>query len=431
MGEDVATVLRKTVWTSNPDSNGPRFELEPPGFAAFYKVALYTLVVGSGVVLPLGLTGIFGAFLFDDFGVALRIAMGVAGIGISAVLLWLAVRILVGATSLRSRVTVTPAGVLVETGVSSARTRLWLAPVDAVYVDKPKVDSLERRGVVLTGPGGSSHIAIGYRERDADALLKALRDALEETTEDSECARPAGKPLGPSWPARMRRLAVDIVTPLRHPTPYLLVDLGAIVGTSALTWILGEVVDWRDAYPIAFGLFIVGLAARWYDGTYIAGLREYLQYRDGWSVRYMLAAIAIAIVGAGGMTSRLTLGPALGIAMLSSIGLHWAMLRRARSDATIKPNRKLDLALALSLVPLSILHEVAMFDFVVGSTKNLAVMSLALVPVTVLFMYAPIRMHAFVDDPGDRSNVAWFWLTAIWLGLGPVITVTAAVVREF
>lgn len=422
-------MTRKSVWSLVADTGGQRFDLEPPGFVAFYRVALFTLIVCGGILLSLSLTAIFGALVFDDFEVGLRIAMGVVGVGSSAGLIWVAARLLVGATSLRSRVTVTPGGVLVETGVTSARERIWLTPLDAVSVDKPKMDTLERGGVVLTAGEASIHIAIGYRERDTSQLLKAVRASLKGTDGD-DGEPPAGRPLGPPWADRARRLARDIVTPLRHPTPYLLVDLGAILGTSALTWILDEVIDWRDAYPIAFALFIVGLAARRYDGTYVAGLREYLRDNDAWSMWYMLAGIAVAMAGVGGMTPRLTFGPAIGIAMLSSIGLHWAMLRRARSDATPKPNRKLDLALALSLVPISILHEAAMFEFVVGSTANLAVMSLAFVPVTVLFAYVPVRLHAFVDNPGDRSNVAWFWLTAIWLGMGPILAISVALVRE-
>lgn len=422
-------MTRKSVWTSSPAGDGQRFELEPAGFVASYRLALATFIVCGGIVLPLSLTAIFAALVFDDFGVGLSIAFGGVGVGSTAALIWLGVRILVDAIALRSRVTVTPGGVLVETGVTSARKHVWLTPLDAVSVEKPKVDSLERGGIELVAGGPSIRIAMGYRERDTTRLLKAVRAALENTVGDGG-KPPVGEPLGPPWADRVRRLGRDIVAPLRHPTPYLLVDLGAIFGTSALTWVLSEVIDWRDAYPIAFALFIAGLAARRYDGSYIAGLREYLRDDGMWGFWYMLAGISIALAGAGGMTPRLSFGPAVGVAALSSIGLHWAMLRRARSDATPKPNRKLDLVLALSLVPISILHEAAMFEFIVGSTKNLAVMSLAMVPVTVLFAYAPVRLHAFVDNPGDRSNVAWFWLTAIWLGLGPIIAVSVAAARE-
>lgn len=422
-------MTRKSVWTSSPTGDGQRFELEPAGFVASYRLALAAFIVCGGLVLPLSLTAIFAALVFDDFGVALRIGFGGVGVGSTAAVIWLGVRILVDALALRSRVRVTSGGVLVETGVTSARKHVWLTPLDAVLVEQPKVDSLERGGIELVAGDTSIRIAMGYRERDTTRLLKAVRAALKNTVGDA--GKPhSGEPLGPPWADRVRRLGRDIVAPLRHPTPYLLVDLGAIFGTSVLTWVLSEVIDWRDAYPIAFALFLAGLAARRYDGTYVAGLREHLHDDGNWGLWYMLAGIAIALAGAGGMTPRLSFGPAVGVAALSSIGLHWAMLRRARSDATPKPNRKLDLVLALSLVPISILHEAAMFEFIVGSTKDLAVMSLGMVPVTVLLAYAPVRLHAFVDNPGDRSNVAWFWLTAIWLGLGPILAVSVAAARE-
>lgn len=420
---------RESVWTSRPTESGTCFELEPPGFVAFYRLALLTFLICGGVVLPLSLTAIFAALLFDDFEVLLRIGLGVLGVVSTGGLFWLGGRILVDATSLRSRVRVTPGGVLVETGVSSVRKEIWLAPLDSVAADKPKVDSLERGGVELVAGDASIHIAIGYRKRDAMRVAEDIRAAIE-TTAGADCEAPVAKPLGPPWTERGRRLVRDIVAPLRNPTPYLLVDLGAILGTSALTWVLDEVVDWRDAYPVAFVVFILGLAARRYDGTYVAGLREYLREEGSWSFLYMLSAVAIALAATAGMAPRLSLGPAAAVAMLSAVGLHWAMLRRARSETTPKPNRKLDLVLALSLVPISILHEAAMFEFVVGSTKNLAVMSLAFVPVTVLFAYVPVRLHAFVDNPGDRSNVAWFWVTVIALALGPIIAVSVAAAQE-
>lgn len=420
---------RKTPWSSTRDAAGQRFELGPPGFVAFYNVALWALIFGGAMVLPLGLFGVFAALVFDDFEVALRIPMGLAGAAVCVALGWVTLRIVLGATATRTRLTVTGAGVLVEAGTTSVKRKTWLNPLAAISFKVPKGDAFERGGVVVTAGKQNVRIAIGYTERDRDRLLAALRDALANTA-PHEGAAPAAQDLGPPWSERIRDLLVDIAAPLRQPTPYLLVDVGALVGTVALTWFLDEYVDWRDAYPVAFAIFILGLAGRWFDGAYVAGLRAHLSEGSGWDLRYFGAALCIGLAGAGGMTPRLTFVPAAVIATLSSVGLHVVMFRRARGKQTPAPRRALSLALAMSLVPLSILHEAAMFEFVVGSTKNLAVLSLAFVPVTVLLGYAPVRLHAFVDEDGRRANVAWFWLTAVWLGIGPIVAIVLALARE-
>ncbi len=305
------------AWSSTTGADGLRFDLEPPGFVAFYKVAAWTLIFGGAVVLPVALLGLFGALVFDDFELPLRIGMGLAGAATSAAMLWLAAKLLAGALVLRSRVTITPAGVFVETGVTQPNS-VWLAPLNAVDVDKPKKDGLECGGLVLTAGDRSVRVAVGYREDDRTALLKSVHSGLK-ATQSGDGRQPEGRPLGPSWGARTRGLARDIVSPLRHPTPYLLVDVGAILGTSALTWLLDGVLDWRDAYPIAFAMFIAGLAARWYDGTYIAGLRHYLRENSGWSLRYVLAGVFIALAATGAMTPRLTFVPAFLVATITAI----------------------------------------------------------------------------------------------------------------
>ncbi|MCA9651537.1 MAG: hypothetical protein KC501_16575 [Myxococcales bacterium] len=73
------------------------------------------------------------------------------------------------------------------------------------------------------------------------------------------------------------------------------------------------------------------------------------------------------------------------------------------------------MALAATLVPLSTLHESAVFSFIGRGAKDLGPLSLALVPTTILFAYLPVRIHAFADDPGDRANRVWQWITTGWL----------------
>lgn len=425
--------MAPAAWrTANADAHELRLELGPPGFVGFYRLGLATTLVAVTMLLPLALIGLFGALFWRDFPVALRLVMGLVGGAGTFLSLWLPVRLVLRATSWRARIRVRPGGVFVEAGYSAPRTTWWLTPRGDVTVDKPRSDELGRGGLVLCRGDQQVRLAVGHRASDRDRLLETLQRALAERPADpGDPLAPAIEPLGPNFRARLRSLGRDLLRPLLRPTPYLLVDLGAMALTPLMRWLLVDTLDWRDAYPIAFGLFIAGLAARRIDGSYIAGLRHYLADDRGWGFQYMLAAIAIAIAGGGAMTPRLGPGLAFLVASFTAIGLHWALLRRARGTApTPTPSRALDLALGLTLIPICLLHEAGLFSFLVNSSRGLGPLALAFVPPLALVGYLPIRLHAFVDEPGDRSNVAWFWLTVAALAMQPLLALGPAIARE-
>lgn len=416
------------------EPNELRFELGPPGFVGFYRVGLAAALVVGALVLPLGLLGLFGAVHWHDFGALLRLLMGLVGAGATLGSIGLPIRLVSRATSWHARVRVRPGGVFVEAGFSAPRATWWLTPRADVKIGRPPTDELGRGGFVLSRGEQQLRLAVGYRPGDSHRLQETIQRALTEIPADPDDTRaPASERLGTDPRERLRALGRDLLRPLLRPTPFLLVDLGAMLLTPLASWLATETLDWRDAYPIAFALFILGLAARRLDGSYMAGLRHHLTedpLTGGWGFKYMLAGIAVALAGWGAMSPRLGLGLAFLVSTCTAIGLHWALLRRARGDApTPTPNRALDLALGLTLIPICVLHEAGLFAFIVDSTRIRGPMTLSLVPVLVLLGYLPVRMHAFIDDPGDRSNVAWFWLTVAGLAMQPLLSLMPAALR--
>lgn len=417
---------------ASTDAAELRIELEPPGFVGFYGIALGTALLAITMLLPLALIGLFGAVFWRDFPGGLRLVMGLLGGSVTLLSLWLPVHLVTRATLWRARIRMRPGGVFVEVGISTPRTGWWLTPRGEVMVAGPRSDGLGRGGLVLRRGAQEIRLAVGQTAKDTLQLSTTLERALAELPVDpGDSLAPASEPLGPNLRERLRILGRDLLRPLRRPTPYLLVDLGAVALTPLVSWLLVDTLDWRDAYPIAFGLFIVGLAARRLDGSYIAGLRHYLADDRGWGFKYMLAAIAIAIAGWVAMAPRL--GGMLGflVATFTAIGLHWALLRRARGAApNPTPSRALDLALGLTLLPLCLLHEAGLFSFLIKSSRGLGPLALAFVPPLTLLGYLPIRLHAFIDHPDDRSNVRWFWLTVAALAMQPLLALGPAIARE-
>lgn len=425
--------MAEVAWRRvSTDADELRIELDPPGFVGFHATALATALVAITMLLPLALIGLFGGVFWRDFPIGLRLVMGLLGGGMTLLSFWLPVRLVTRAKLWRARIRVRPGGVFIEVGISAPRTSWWLTPRAEVTVGKPATDELGRGGLVLSRGEQQVRLAVGHTAIACHRLLETLQRALAERPVDpGDTLAPAIEPLGPNFRARLRNLGRDLLRPLLRPTPYLLVDLGAMALAPLMRWLLVDTLDWRDAYPLAFGLFIAGLAARHIDGSYIAGLRHYLADDRGWGFKYMLAAIAIAIAGWGAMTPRLGGTLAFLVATCTAIGLHWALLRRARGPApTPTPSRALDLALGLTLLPICLLHEAGLFSFLIDSSRGLGPLALAFVPPLALVGYLPIRMHAFVDEPGDRSNVAWFWLTVAALAMQPLLALGPAIAHE-
>ena len=408
-----------------------QFDLAPAGFSGSYRLAVGSLVMLSTFAVPFGILGGFGAIAFDDFGIALRIGMGIAGAGLLGLFVWLTRRLLVNTTALRSRVRVRADGAFIEVGEVQPRQQVWLSPLQAIKVTRPKPDGLGRSMLVLSSGDTSVRIAVGYRPADIAGLGRAIAKALDDAPKlIGDRGQPEPMPLGPPWHERLRQLGQAVLAPLRRPTPFFLLDVTAIVGSFVAYWLLAEVLDGPLVYPIAYAIFIGGLAARSFDGTYLSGLRHYLEREPLWGLGYGTAGVVVGLGAWLGMLPLLGPGLAGALALGTAVPLHFVLLRRARKAEPSASRRSRSMLLALTLAPLSILHEAGMFRFIVEATGNLGPLAFAIVPVTAMATYLPVRLHAFADDPGDRSNVAWFWITVGWLALQPIIALGPALAAE-
>lgn len=422
-------MTRGSRWTSVASAGEARFELAPAGFRGFYFKGLGTLLVVGSMVLPMGLLGLIGAVFWDDFSPALRAAMGLVGGAVVVAAVVLPVWLIVDATTLRGRVRVLPGGVFVEVGRVAPTRALWLAPRGEVEVKAAPDAELARGGALLSCRGQTIRVGVGFEPAQLYAMIEAIRAALR-TTPVADEGPPASAPLGPPWGARLRTLGADLLRPLRRLTSYSLLDLGSLVGVALLQWVFVDVIDRRAAYPAAFALFLLGLAARRFDGGYITGLRRRLADDSLWGFYYVLAGVALAFAALIGVAGA-KIGGLWGLtAGVVAIVLHTSMLRRARGEAPApRASRAVDLALALTLIPITVLHEASMFQFL-ASSDDLGPLALTFVVPMVLVAYLPVRLHVFVDEPDDRSNVAWFWVTVGLLALQPLLTIGPAIARE-
>lgn len=410
-------------WSVRPGRDEVIVELAPAGFRGANRTTLALFAMIGVFALPFGLMGLYGGLFFHDFPPALRIVMGVLGGAALVAMSWLPTRLVLRALAVRSRVRVRPGGVFVEQGITAPRQAEWFSPRSAVKV------ALGGGGITIRCGQRGLRIGVGFTAEAAVQVRGALESTLRAHGPDApDDGPPAREPVGPSWPLRLRALGRDFVRPLVHPTPFVVLDLGALLGTIAIAWVWTDVVDRRHAHSLAFVVFLAGLAARRLDASYIAGLRRWFERSPLGSAYFMIAGVVMA--GAALLGSGPQLGFRIGLGLgVAAVVLHWVLLRRAAAPPPPARGRGLDFVLAATLIPISVLHEVAMFEFL-GAARHLGPFALAFVPTLVGFVYLPVRMHAFLDEPDVRANVVWFWFTVAWLTLQPLIAFAVEFARR-
>ena len=117
---------------------------------------------------------------------------------------------------------------------------------------------------------------------------------------------------------------------------------------------------------------------------------------------------------------------ALAIPVVASIWVHVSVLNRSikkKNREKTQSRVPFEVVSSLTLIPMAIIHEHACFLFFEDTARRYFILSLPMVFPVVAFLYFPIRIHFFINNPTDRSNAVWFGLTVVALSIYAVFGV--------
>lgn len=411
---------------------GWRFDIGPSGFARPHGIFIACWWVCASLLFALGGSGVAMAIMAQDFGVPLRIFLGLVGaVGVIASLApfgWA----LAHAWFLRASVVVVDSGISVRYGFP------WRSRVSTAAADSGEriVDSQERLAGLrqfLHGKGVLWLHAGSWAVPLAALFPDGARLRLRETIA-SHLDRAPGTPPAPHdavalppplpWGLRdyLREIGASLAAPFRRPVGFLLFD-ALTLGAAWLVSALVEAVPLPQVYPVAFVAYLVGLALRLGDRTYLTGLARCV---SAWFQLPVLFVFAGVLLGLSGGFSLRVVGPVavtLVVGVAASVALHVLLVRRRTSTPrAAAPSTARRIAQLACVWPLASLHEHLMFGFF-DHTSDLFVLALPMVFPVVMFLYLPVRMHYFIEAPDDRSNWLWFGITVMSLSLYGVLGV--------
>lgn len=426
--------------TEHRSEGAIHLELGPTGITRTHAVFALQLAFLGTFGLALGGAGLTLALTARDFGAPLRLGLGLASIfGILAGLLP-ALTVLADGLLRRERVVVGRDGVRVLEGSplharvhrldrSASRSlarrpipglrRLWLsaAPADrqaALWLEAPE-------------GGPAVPLGIGHGPAIRKALARRLEDALAATAE----APPVDlDPLAArfDWPLgdALRGLRALALEPLRARRGYVIFDLLVLAGAVAVAELYVLELPLARLYPLELLAYAVALALRAGDGRYLAGLRTQCAAWLSYPVFFGLAGLMMGLSAGFGLVMA-GVPPLLGLPLGFGpvFGVHLLLLRRRRAEPPPPEagpgRRRLQTAL---LVPLAVHHEHLAFLFFEDSARRFFVLALVMVPPVIGLLYLPVRMHSFVESPGDPGNRAWLALTVALVTLYAVLGVS-------
>jgi hypothetical protein len=192
----------------------------------------------------------------------------------------------------------------------------------------------------------------------------------------------------------------------------VVLDLLVLGGAIAVAELYVLELPLARLYPAELAAYAVALALRAGDGRYLAGLRAQCAAWFSYPVFFVLAGVLMGLAAGFGLVMA-GVPPLLGLPLGFGpiLGLHLVLLRRrgTASPPEAGPGRR-RLQTAL-LVPLAVHHEHLAFLFFEDSARRFFVLALVMVPPVIGLLYLPVRMHAFIETPGDPGNRAWLALT--------------------
>ncbi|MGB1015608.1 MAG: hypothetical protein ACPG4T_15840 [Nannocystaceae bacterium] len=380
--------------------------------------------MSSSLLIGLGGVGVSLAITEPNFG---AVGLLIGSLGSVAILLALGslVWVLWHPNNYRERIQSGPGWLVLR---RTPRTHKIIALACPVKVDDSTYNDLSMflhfevtTSLVLEGSDGR-RVPIGVNQpAEERARLRAELERVvalansSTTCPPAEWSYPMSLPLG----RRLSDYGKLFYASLRKPRPFLLTDLVCIAGIFGLSRLI-LLPGLLTSYVIAITLFTIGLFLRRWDTSYMGTLAGFHYINLG--LGYDSAGLIM------GLTASLTfwvyfdtyLALAAGFVVL---GVHVHLLRYARRTQP-KQNprsRRVELLSTILMLPLALVHEHLAFIYCADLAKEFFVLALPmLVPMIGLF-YLPVRMHAFIDDPDNRSNYAWFWLTVFAMLLAGTI----------
>jgi len=415
-------------WTVRERDGIASFEIGPPGFNRRHAAVLGMAGMWAVMIFPLSVMGLMLGIQARDWEIGIRAACilgGAIGLIISlGPIVWTCAHAMLW----RERIQVGPQGVLIRIGLplraNISRTSAVALQSSIAKSSKwsPYPERLKpyRSALALQWPQLSISVGLGLADDEQRALLaelharlKPLKAAGAESTSPEEWRYPwTARLLGPFW-----NLAVALLGPFRRPLPYLVFDILTLGAAVALP-LFSLDVGLSRYYPVLYGAFIFGLVLRRWDRHYLRGIAIYDKRYMWFPVMYGMASLAVGLAGAFALSKHLGWGIGTGVALVIAVAVHVDLLKRGAKtpvDDSTERNPLFDALATATLIPIAIVHEQATFMFFEDTARRYFVLSMAMIPPVVGFVYLPIRMHFFIDAPNDRSNAVWFGLTMVAL----------------
>jgi len=374
----------------------------------------------GSVLIGLGGLGVTLAITESDFG-ALRWLIGLVGSVAILVALSLLFWVLWHPGNYLERVQSGPGWLVIRRRTPWAGRVVLASPVrvdNGTYNDTSMVLHFEASTcLVLEGRDGR-RVAIGANlPTKVHARLRTELERVVTLANSSNACPPAEWSYPMSAPLSRRLLAfVELFyASLRRPLPFLLTDLVCIAGIFGLSRLI-VLPGLLTSYVFAITLFVIGLFLRRWDPSYIATLAGFPNTNLGFG--FVCAGVIMGLAAALAFWVLFNTYVVLAVGGVV-LAVHIHLLRyagRAQSEGKSR-NRLVEILSSLLMIPLALVHEHLAFLFCADLAKEFFVLALPMIVPMVGLFYLPVRMHAFIDDPDNRSNYAWFWLTVCAMAL--------------
>ena len=409
------------------------FDIGPPGFSRDHARVIAMWGMMAILIFPLGVTGLFVAAQSDDWEVGIRAATVIFGaIGVIAAvgpIFW----VFSHAWLRRERVQISPSGLLIRVGhpfLSRAHRATDLGTVSFDGNTHPPKKRLLAVGPFIRVTWGDRRIlvATGLAGEDHTRLVIEMKQALV-TAKNATASGPVVEwrfSLKTTVLAVLGGLSALVLGPIRHPSPYVVCDLLTIGALFTLPAVASD-LDLFSYYPFLFGAFLVGVWIRRFDGQYLRGLSQYCNRHSWFPGLFLCSGFFVGLAGGVSLLPRLHWIAALSIPVVLSVWVHAHVLGRgpkAREGDDSSQHFPIEVLSSMTLIPMAIVHEHASFLFFEDTSRRLFILALPMVLPVVVFVYLPIRLHYFIDNPGDRSNAVWFGLTVTAISIYAVFGVS-------